>query len=138
LKKRQYILLVFGLITIVSCKSFKNPYFEKGYFAEYQGGRFGYDYLTLKIYTDSTYYFDRWTHNQVSVKDYGNWNKSNDTIYFNSKRTLTESRFPKNKSNKKHFSNIGFIIKNDTLQRISKVKNKAEYNKVIFTLIKVR
>ncbi len=38
---------------------------------EFKGGRFGYDYLTLKIYRDLTYYFDRWSHHQVSVKDFG-------------------------------------------------------------------
>ncbi len=138
LKKRQYILAILGLITFVSCKSFKNPYSEKDDFTEFKGGRFGYDYLTLKIYPDSTYYFDRWTHNQVSVKDYGKWNKRNDTIYLNSIKSITESRFPKNKSKKKHFENIGFTIKKDTLQIVNNVQEDAEYYKATFTLIKVQ
>lgn len=122
----------------MSCKSFKKPYSERQDYSEYKGGRFGYDYLTLKIYSDSTYYFDRWTHNQVSVKDYGNWKKRNDTIYLKSIKSFTESRFPKNKSKKKYFENVGFVIKKDTLLKINNDRREAEYNKATFTLIKVR
>ncbi|SFU72646.1 hypothetical protein SAMN05216480_11679 [Pustulibacterium marinum] len=83
---------------------------------EFKGGRFGYEYLTLKIYSDSTYYFDRWTHNRVSVKDFGKWNMQNDTLNLNSTKSLTGSWFQKRKSKKKYFVNVKFSIKNDTLK----------------------
>ncbi|SFJ69729.1 hypothetical protein SAMN05443431_1361 [Olleya namhaensis] len=117
-------------MTIISCKSFKNPNSEKDNFAEFKGGRFGYDYLTLRIYSDSTYYFDRWSHNQVSVKDYGKWNLQNDTLNLNSTESLTESRFPKRKSKKKHFVNVKFSIQNDTLKLYSDSKINNEYSKI--------
>ena len=71
----KYILTVFLTVILCSAKT------DEKQFDEYQGGRFGYSGVTLKLYNDSTYYYSEWNHTGRSKKDNGKWKKINYLYY---------------------------------------------------------
>ena len=76
LRLYKYILIAIMMVIISSAKIGEKQ-FEK-----YQGGRFGYSGVILKLYKDSIYYYSEWSHTGRSIQDKGKWGKVN--YYLNS------------------------------------------------------
>ena len=92
--------------------------------------------MKLIVYSDSTYYYDRWTHTQVTNKDYGTWKMKDDFMILNSIESHTTIRNKKSTIKKKHFINQKIQIINDTLKFYS--DKELEKNKVIKKLVRVK
>jgi hypothetical protein len=127
----KYILTVFLTVILCSAKT------DEKQFDEYQGGRFGYSGVTLKLYNDSTYYYSEWNHTGRSIKDNGKWKKINYLYYLNS-TSKTRWTGRNGKSDKIYrFEKQEFIITGDTLKFIPKDAKDNDYFDAYYKLYKV-
>ncbi len=127
----KYILAI--ILTVILCSA---KTVEKS-FDEYQGGRFGYSGVTLKLYNDSTYYYSEWNHTGRSIKDSGKWRMANKHYYLNS---MTKTRWTgrNGKSDKIfRFEMQQFIVTGDTLKLIPQNEKDADYYDKYYKLFKV-
>lgn len=129
--QRRYILMI-GLIAIL-CAA--RP--EEKRFDEYQGGRFGYSGIVLKLYSDSTYYYSEWNHSLGVLKDAGKWGKANQNYYLNSKgKTIRTGRTGSSQEHF-HFEMQPFKITGDTVKFVPKDEKDVDYFDAYYTLYKV-
>jgi hypothetical protein len=127
----KYILTLFFTVLLCSAKT------DEKIFDEYQGGRFGYSGVTLKLYSDSTYYYSEWNHAGQSIKDSGKWGKTNQHFYLNSE-TKTRWTGRNGKSDKIYrFKMQKFTILGDTLKLIPKDQKDNDYFDAYHKLYKV-
>jgi hypothetical protein len=123
------------LILLVGCSTHKKHNLEKLTSETYNGGRFGYVYTTLFIYSDSTYQYSEFVHSGRSIDDFGKIENLNGKTYLNSIKTKTE--FRKGKSSKKlHFKKQKIKINGDTLFIIPEKDKSPETLKLFYTLIR--
>ncbi len=128
----KHILTIFLIVILCSAKTYERQ------FDEYQGGRFGYSGMTLKLYNDSTYYYSEWNHTGSSIKDNGKWGKVNDN-YFLSSKSKTRWNGRNGKSDKIYrFEMQEFIITGDTLKLIPKDQKDKDYYEAYYKLYKVK
>ena len=121
------------LILLIGCSTHKKHNLEKLISETYNGGRFGYVYTTLFIYSDSTYQYSEFVHSGRSIDDTGEIKNLNGKIYLNSIKTKTE--FRKGKSSKKlHFKEQEIRINGDTLFIIPVKSKSPETLKLFYTL----
>jgi len=127
----KYLFIIILTITLCSAKTLRKQ------FDEYQGGRFGYSGVTLKLYSDSTYYYSEWNHNGYSIEDNGKWGRKNGRFYLNSKYRTRWSG--KNVKSYKiyRFETQEFIISSDTLKFIPKDAKDNDYYNEYYKLYKV-
>ena len=127
----KYILILFLTLILCSAKT------DEKIFDEYQGGRFGYSNVTLKLFSDSTYYYSEWGHTGRSIKDSGKWGKTNKHFYLNSE-TKTSWTGRNGKSEKIYrFEMQKFTILGDTLKLIPKKHKDNDYFDAYYKLYKV-
>jgi hypothetical protein len=127
----KYILIIFLTVILCSARA------DKKQFDEYQGGRFGYSGVTLKLFSDSTYYFSEWNHTGRSIKDSGKWGKTNQYHYLNS-NTKTRWTGRNGKSDKIfRFEMQQFTIKGDTIKLMQKDQKDNDYFDMYYKLYKV-
>lgn len=123
---------IFLIINIISCSNTMNCIRENKNSETYEAGRFGYFSKTLKLNSDSTYYFNSWSHQKVLITDYGKWKLVNNRFYLNSKRTKTKSQF--GKTRKLLFKEQEFIKYNDSIiiKSLEEIKNRSLKSYEIF------
>ena len=128
----KYILTIILTIILCSVKTVEKQ------FEEYQGGRYGYSGVNLKLYSDSTYYYSEWIHTGQSIKDSGKWKKINNHYYLNS-ISNTKWTGRNGKSDKIYrFEMQEFTILGDTLKLIPKDQKDNDYFDAYYKLYKVR
>lgn len=131
--KGQYKYIVTFFFTVILCSAKT----DEKQFDEYQGGRFGYSRVTLKLYNDSTYYYSEWNHTGRTIKDSGKWGKTSQYYYLNSK-TKTRWTSRNGKSDKIfRFEMQQFTIIGDTLKLIPKDQKDNDYFEWYYKLYKV-
>lgn len=107
------IFLIFLVVIIFSCSSSKNHIRENKNSETYEATRFGYFGITLKLNSDSTYYYNSWNHQKALTEDYGKWKLVNKRLYLNSIKTKTKTQL--GKSRKLLFKDTEFIKENDSI-----------------------
>lgn len=124
---------IFALLLIVILCSTKT---DENKFDEYQGGRFGYAYVSLKLYKDSTFAYTEWNHTG-SIKDSGIWQKNKQYFYLNS-NSMTSWTTKQGKSDMSYrFKMQKFTIVADTLKLIAKNRRDTDYFDTYYKLYKV-
>ncbi len=121
------------LILLIGCSTHKKYNLEKLTSETYNGGRFGYVYTTLFIYSDSTYQYSEFVHSGRSIDDFGKIKSFNGKTYLNSIKTKTKYRKGKS-SKKKYFKKQEIKIKGDTLFIIPEKLKSTETLKLFYTL----
>jgi len=128
----KYFILLFLLL---GCSTLKRQDSKKITSETYNGGRFGYTYTTLYIYSNDTYVFSEFVHTGRTVDDNGTLEKLNGKTYLNS--TKTKTKFRKGKSSKElRFIKQEIKINGDTLLIIPKKQTSPEVIKQFYTLIR--
>lgn len=96
-------------------------------FREFNGGRWGYSYTSIKLYDDNTYYFSEWQHTSYSIQDSGKYFSANHTFFLNS----IIKTIPKSKNNKDkpryRFDRQPFILKDSILKILPKNKKDTSF-----------
>jgi|694.fasta_scaffold148540_2 hypothetical protein len=129
--RHKYILTIILTIILCSAKTVEKQ------FDVYQGGRFGYSLVTLKLYSDSTYYYSEWNHTGRSIKDNGKWGRIYDHYYLTSK-SKTRWTGRNGKSDKIfRFETQEFIMMSDTIKFIPKDAKDNDYFDAYYKLYKV-
>lgn len=129
--RHKYILTIILTIILCSAKTVEKQ------FDVYQGGRFGYSGVTLKLYFDSTYYYSEWNHTGRSIKDNGKWGRRYDHYYLTSK-SKTRWTGRNGKSDKIfRFETQEFIMMRDTIKFIPKDAKDNDYFDAYYKLYKV-
>jgi hypothetical protein len=129
--RHKYILTIILTIILCSAKTVEKQ------FDVYQGGRFGYSGVTLKLYSDSTYYYSEWNHTGRSIKDNGKWGRRYDHYYLTSK-SKTRWTGRNGKSDKIfRFETQEFIMMSDTIKFIPKDAKDNDYFDAYYKLYKV-
>ena len=102
-------------------------------FREFNGGRWGYSYTSIKLYDDNTYYFSEWQHTSYSIQDSGKYFLVNDTFFLNSIiKTRQKAKNNKDKS-RYRFDKQPFILKDSILQILPKSKIDASFYDAYYT-----
>jgi hypothetical protein len=121
--KRNFF--IFLIIINFSCSSSKNCIRENKNSETYEAARFGYFSMTLKLNSDSTYYYKSWNHQKALTVDYGKWKLVNKRFYLNSKKTETKTQL--GKSRELLFKETEFIKGNDSIiiKSLEEIKNRS-------------
>lgn len=97
---------------------------------EYNGGRPGYSFARLRLFTDSTYDFREDVHTMLHIRDRGTWKRDGIFFQLNSiNRKGKTPRFP-------HFVKQQFDLNGDTLRFLPKNRGDADYYTVYYTFLK--
>jgi hypothetical protein len=116
---RKGLVIILGSIALMLLSTGYTVIKEKELLSAYRNDRFGYTYLTLKLYTDSTYEFSRWNHSR-HVSDQGNWRHDTGGLYYldSSGKTRWQGRGGKSKKITL-FEKKQFAFKGDTIKIVS-------------------
>lgn len=120
--------IIIALFLNLACSSTEKRIRDNSDSESYNAGRFGYYYKTLKLNSDSTYYYNSSTHTGFLVDDYGKWKSKHGRFYLNSEKSKLKGPFGSSK--KLHFKEQEFTQFTDSILLNSKdsLHSKA-YNK---------
>ena len=122
---------------LISCVATRNAQIttDNQPYNEYNGGRFGYSGVTIKLYSDSTYYYSEWNHTGQSINDNGKWTFQDERFQLqSSSRTRWTGRNSKSAKTYR-FDMQEFTINGDTLKLVPKDITDNDYYETYYTLL---